>query len=449
MLVALVAIADAVDTTPPRQTPYQADLMRTVRKDAAEASAAARPELLKLMDSAAFRNNVSAAYPAARSASAEDMLNAFVEELGVAEFVHNFRATEPVSGTGGHRQYDDIDVALGRNSTYFQNLWELVSTGFHKPKELNTITDAAETGIMGFREFSQFPPPFEESMERPVYTAVNHFKVDMGNPGFGNVSAVFQRSEVDNMTMIMGIDTGIIEFSCNKSLHMNFSEPVDCQYLLAPETLRTARGTTESLYHLLLVLEKSWLGGGALATTFSRTFSRDWGTPALDRESAFKYMEANIVGAPFYPKAIKFMIGSFPYLFGSEAGESLRAWCRERGWPLVWAIGLPDDHSKDQPLYALNGRVVDPTLPTTNASATDADARAFHSMWTKVAGMRAAGDDSFKEVKALWSGFVGGVSDSLIIEPVRARACSDPRVVIGLDANGKCVASRALIEYSE
>ena len=45
-------------------------------------------------------------------------------------------------------------------------------------------------------------------MQRPVYTAVNHHKVDLGNPNFGPVGVVFDREFNDNMTLLGAVDTG-------------------------------------------------------------------------------------------------------------------------------------------------------------------------------------------------------------------------------------------------
>ena len=47
-----------------------------------------------------------------------------------------------------------------------------------------------------------------EAGQRPVYAAWNSRKVDVGNPMFGSISAIFAPDFVRNMTLIAPIDTG-------------------------------------------------------------------------------------------------------------------------------------------------------------------------------------------------------------------------------------------------
>ena len=87
-------------------------------------------------------------------------------------------------------------------------------------------TDVVEVGLYGFPPFKnktanagEMPGSFTfaEAMQRPVYTAYNHRKVDVGNPMFGHVSAIFSPDYVHNMTLIAPADTGAWDPSCNKS----------------------------------------------------------------------------------------------------------------------------------------------------------------------------------------------------------------------------------------
>jgi hypothetical protein len=85
-----------------------------------------------------------------------------------------------------------------------------------------TISDVAEVNVFGFPAFKvRGDPnavPYAEAVQRPIYTAVNTRKVDVGNPTFGPVSAIFAPGFVRNMTLIAPIDTGAWEGECNKSL---------------------------------------------------------------------------------------------------------------------------------------------------------------------------------------------------------------------------------------
>jgi hypothetical protein len=51
--------------------------------------------------------------------------------------------------------------------------------------------------------------------------------------------------------------------------------------------------------------------------------------------SWFHYSEANIAGNIPYPHGIKFVIVTFPVLFGTGNVTAVREWCVQRGWPLV------------------------------------------------------------------------------------------------------------------
>lgn len=60
-------------------------------------------------------------------------------------------------------------------------------------------------------------------------------------------------------------------------------------------------------------------------------------------------------GSPDAPRAVRFVVGDFASLFGSQGGAELRAWCLERKWLLLWALGAGGD-----PVF---GSWVDPKLP--------------------------------------------------------------------------------------
>ena len=51
--------------------------------------------------------------------------------------------------------------------------------------------------------------------------------------------------------------------------------------------------------------------------------------------SWFHYSEANIAGNIPYPHGIKFVIVTFPVLFGTGNVTAVREWCVQWGWPLV------------------------------------------------------------------------------------------------------------------
>ena len=77
---------------------------------------------------------------------------------------------------------------------------------------------------------------------------------------------------------------------------------------------------------------------------------------SLQTTDLYQYLEAMPAARLRLPDAVHFLIGSFPALFGSELGTKLRNWCVQRGWILLWSLGLnlgpnayvqyvSDDHS--------------------------------------------------------------------------------------------------------
>ena len=74
----------------------------------------------------------------------------------------------------------------------------------------------AEVGLFGFPEFHNLSeagfadaaPTYVDAIQRPIYTDWSNRKVDVGNPMFGPISAIFTPSFVRNMTLIAPIDTG-------------------------------------------------------------------------------------------------------------------------------------------------------------------------------------------------------------------------------------------------
>eukprot|EP01052_Picozoa_sp_SAG31_P013702 SAG31_NODE_831_length_11669_cov_3.410026_5_plen_299_part_00 len=99
-------------------------------------------------------------------------------------------------------------------------------------------------------------------------------------------------------------------------------------------------GTLSHYYHTLTAGVSVW-NDTAPGTQLGILFRR-MAEPSRTKITAteiFKYWEANIAGAPLFPSGIKMLIGSFKDLFGTPNGARLQAWCKKRGWVLVWALG--------------------------------------------------------------------------------------------------------------
>ncbi|GAB5353709.1 hypothetical protein AAMO2058_000057200 [Amorphochlora amoebiformis] len=430
---------------PPKQSEFQKKLVEFWREKAKIRSEESFDELIKVIEKPGFREYVGRFYPPALRMDAAALLEKYVEELKVSEFVHNFPAIHPKTQIGHSVGFTDMSVEVGLNSTYFENLWELVALGYRNRSD-NSITNGAEVGIMKFTNFTTFPPNFRESSQRPVYTAVNTLKIDMGNIDFGNLSAVFNREFSDNMTLMFMIDTGIIEFSCNKSLLRNFSFPVDCEYVL---NHITDVGTPEYFNHLLLGNQRTW-ATQTLQDHMARTLASKWGEPRLSSTRIVTYLEADIAGALWYPEGIKFLLASFPAYFGSSAGHLIRKWCQQRGWALIWVLGADwnEKHHKPSLKYGFNGRIVDPLLKTTNVTCHPTDEAAFKITWELMEELRGkegkgdTGEDiSYQQGAEVWGQLADMVSADIQVEPLRANRCENIAAAIGLNLLGDCVAS--------
>ncbi len=193
-------------------------------------------------------------------------------------------------------------------------------------------------------------------------------------------------------------------------------------------------------------------------------------------------MEANLVGTPIYPTAIKFVLASYPYLFGTQQGEELRAWCTERKWPLVWFLGIDNHGSKNSSISPVgqNHRILDATVgleknnqnqyqnqivtsqinhsqmnswnnTIVNVTVSPADIDTITSDWEKISDIRRVRKEkgmsgpSYGDMLPKWKTFSASVSNFLHLEPLRSRTCVETTAVIGINADGDCVSSRQLL----
>ena len=92
---------------------------------------------------------------------------------------------------------------------------------------------------------------------------------------------------------------------------------------------------------------------------------------SLQPTDLLQYLEAMPAARLRLPDAVHFLIGSFPALFGSDLGAKLRSWCVQRGWILLWSLGLnlgpnaqvnyvSDDHSNPHFFYWRAARLTAP-----------------------------------------------------------------------------------------
>jgi hypothetical protein len=140
----------------------------------------------------------------------------------------------------------------------------------------NGFMDLAEVGLMGYPAFTHsstmktpsFPfPSVAESVERPVYAALNLDKIDIGFGILGTVATVFTPSYVRNLTLVSAVDTGWWENSCNSSY-----TPTNVNCSAWDRTLGVLQ--KGGFDHILLANVELWAPSG---WSFERLFARMFG----------------------------------------------------------------------------------------------------------------------------------------------------------------------------
>ena len=77
--------------------------------------------------------------------------------------------------------------------------------------------------------------------------------------------------------------------------------------------------------------------GSGGASSSSSTHHRNAPLRLNFMENTLGYFELNPAVTVKYPEGVAMMVGMFEVLFGTDAGRTLQAWCKQRGWPLAWA----------------------------------------------------------------------------------------------------------------
>ena len=166
--------------------------MERLSASAQLASSAATAQLIQLLDSSEVRIalrlccNTSGVH----TWPAVQLLNMLRQNVAAAEFVHNFDPGLDMT----------IEIGLAHAKEYFLSTWQLRFAGFMGggwrnasafPGSAETV---AEEGIFSLPRFSlaakDEPLTYASASSRLLYGALNMFRLDTGNPLFGNVTAV-------------------------------------------------------------------------------------------------------------------------------------------------------------------------------------------------------------------------------------------------------------------
>ena len=300
--------------------------------------------------------------------SASELLDKIVAELSVAELVHSFGVGNGKDGNCGM----DVSLETGASQPYFYNQWLLQSLGLVPvdPDE-NKYAEGAEVNFWGFPPFANVSSPdVKTSADRPVYAALNMYRIAAGNPQCGPVAAVFSRGYVGSQAIASPVDTGNYFITCGKGetsgrvagVYINCSAwkphggqlgvPSSLVHLL-PLYARfynetsVAAGSTYAHFNLarlaVRLLSRRPSRRAALASDAKRDAEAATNTsgraPLLLNffEDTWGYLELNPAVTIAQPEGIKMMIGTFDNWFGTANGARLREWCIARNWPLAWA----------------------------------------------------------------------------------------------------------------
>lgn len=431
----------------PRMYEAQMQAVAAVSQDAPKFSSAATAGLLAHLNTSAFRQGLDECCPQSGLSErpAHELLRMLREMLYVAELAHNFDGSFETDAT--------IDI-LGNATEYFPNTWQLRYLQYYGPRFNpswgfpRSCEGVAEEGIFRlprFRGPHDEPLTYEAASSRLLYIALNMLRVDVGNPGFGNVTAVFSPRFWRDAVVASPIDTGLFTMFCNETYrHINGSHvPHYTPHIACDSPI--AAGVAGSVDHVLLNNLRFWRArGDVLLKYFARTYSV---TSNVSLHSDLDtYIEPNILANALYREhgALKLLVGSFSALFGTRRGAALRTWAASRSIVLAWAVG-PGAHVGDhqQSSFAGRDRVLDVTVsaPLVNASVPAGAADAFEAWWADVARARDphTGALAPADVWTLWGRGARTVPASAQLTLPKPRDCADWAVCLGRSHAGECV----------
>lgn len=373
--------------------------------------------------------------------TASEMLNLLVEEIQVTELLTNLEAVS--SSTADVQGFDTAE-----ENPYWPSEWQVLAMNDTLPSScLNRYykgENAAEMNVYGFPPFgngsSCNPKSFWEASNRSFYIAFNLFRIDIGNPTFGDVSFVWRRLPI----VVSPIDTGYFEMYCNESFKKTNLMRFNCSAWKDGQL-----GSASDFLHLIPVTANFYWHDAWLLELLKRTVTdKAWGDTSFSPRHLVNYWEAMPMKSAYFNESLRFVIAAFPALFGdNEHGHRLRAWCVRQGKLLVWARGL-EDYLETRHIFAetrqrqnspasrllpgspqpLNGRWLDPwvlaRLPdghTTLPKPSETDLHLLKATWRDATARRPYSTDA--EWIELYSMLADDRLPSYRAQPLRAGDC--------------------------
>ena len=461
-----------------RPTPLQRKLYAAAAAAAVQASKGATPALLKALDGEDLRSRLRACCPQVAALSAPELLRELRAEAAASEWVHSFCAAVAqrhperacVAATG---RTSDVSLRSLEEGTHFRNQWELgadnVTTAPYSGWDYSNAfwMERAEVGIIGYPALANFDPaePIDArtAASRPVYTALNLQRVDLGFPLLGDVTAVFRHRALRSATVVSAVDTGLAESLCNQTGGVPPGWPPhrNCTVVGCECTAwrgRTTLGVHGHLDHVLLGNSRFWQPSGAdLGASLQRAFAPVWwngygrqpnASAAAPPPLALPMLRAEIepeVLATLAYGSIKLVVASFQDLFGCSAyGARLRRLCAARGWALAWALGAVGTARSASVAATYDQRILDPDSAalTRLTPLPSPIIESYRALWREATCARGANATTY-EWRALWRSMTQQMPTSLRLRPINARdECAvDERIddCVGVNVEGACV----------
>lgn len=438
--VSLIQVQASPFPPPPRQTAAQKQIFATKQRAAVTASAAATPQLLRLLDELAVRTALSNACPAAAHLPAPLILDRLRAEVGVAELAHTF-ASQPDGF------FTDVSLDLLRDFQWFLNPWQVRLLEIAKggaPPEVNPLELSAEPAVFGCVPFqNESFPTWTEAADRLVYTANNVRQLDTASAmAFGDIGVVFKTNSVRDMVEIFPLDSGVWEASCNVTLNWG-PHPPHTNLSCSASDPTPPVGTLDAFDHVILLGFQLWGGANLsslayqVATLFGRTsICNNYATISnTSQADQFKFYESNLLGNPRLFD-VKFMVPLFGSLFGSQLGTQSVELAVNNSWPVLWALAdATNGSTRDTSAYQANQRFLDPrSAGLLNITLPNDALHTFEQVWTEAAKTRILGPLARQTVQGWWNRLLQAGLPRFA--PLSAQAClpvADLDDCIGVD----------------
>ena len=461
-----------------RMYPGQKEAVAAAQSSAQALSAAATPLLLAHINASSFRQGLQRCCSKSGLAteSASTLLMRLREVMYAAELVHNFDGSFETDAT--------IPIGAHNATDYFPSTWQLRWLGYYGPRgnprwgfphSCEGVSEESIFRLPPYHGPHDEPMSYAAASSRLYYIALNMLRVDVGNPDFGNVTAVFSPRFWADAVVAAPADSGLYTMFCNETYrkipgaHLPPFDPlITCKDAddASAKLLDITAGVAGAMDHVLYYNLRFWARYGDMAL---RALERSFGDGGNGQqqhngqqqqhnvsEAELKtYIEPNILANALYrdgaASAVKMLVGSFVPLFGTARGQTLREWAHRQQIVLTWAMGAGTIDHRDALLtrsnrsFAGSVRILDvPTSgPLVNMSSSAADASSFEEWWHAVADARGAKGGALPPARVweLWEQHRQMVPAAAQLALPRAGECADWAACLGRGwgGDGECV----------